>query len=270
MNQSISGLQCLVVTTAIFFAGAASAGTYEINFDAAVFSNPAVVDNAYWPLIPGTTAVYTAETEDGCVVNRVTVSSETKADFAAPYDGITAVVVEDLEWLSEECDGEYTLLEKTSDWFAQDDDSNVWYLGEETEAYEEDEECITGEGAWEAGVDGAEAGIVMLGSPKVGLSYQQEYYEDEAEDMARVLRLNAYVELESFGPFTDCLKTKEWTPLERGSIEHKFYCPQSTAGLVLIEELKGKTVYVEYIGTALPDGDFPEDLPAVGECPADE
>jgi len=256
--------------SAILITGMAGAATYEIDFGSATFSDPATVDNMYWPLVPGTTAVYAAETEDGCEVNQVTVTSETKSDFAAPYDGITAIVVNDLEWLSEECDGEYVLLEKTSDWFAQDDEDNIWYLGEETAAYEEDEECISYEGAWEAGDDEAEAGIVMLGSPEVGLAYQQEYYEDEAEDMAKVLRLNAYVELESFGPFTDCLKTKEWTPLEPGSIEHKYYCPQSGPGLVFIEELKGKTVYVEYIGDTLPPGDFPTDLPEVGDCEVED
>ena len=255
---------------ALLLAGAAGAATYEVDFDSAGFSNPTIIDNIYWPLTPGSVAVYAAETEDGCEVNMVTVTSDTKDDFAAPYDGLTAVVVEDLEWVSEECDGEYVLMEKTADWFAQDDDDNIWYLGEETAAYEEDEDCISEEGAWEAGDDEAEAGIVMLGSPEVGLAYQQEYYEDEAEDMAKVLKLNAYVELESFGPFTDCLKTKEWTPLERGSIEHKYYCSQSGPGLVFIEELKGKTVYVEYIGTALPAGDFPTDLPEVGECEAED
>ena len=259
-----------VAAGAVLAMSTASAGTYEVDFDSATFSNPTQVDNMYWPLLPGTTAVYAAETEDGCEVNMVTVTPDTKDDFAAPYDGITAIVVEDLEWLSEECDGEYTLMEKTTDWFAQDDEDNIWYLGEETAAYEEDEDCISEEGAWEAGDDDAEAGIVMLGSPEVGLAYQQEYYEDEAEDMGKVLRLNAYVELESFGPFTDCLKTKEWTPLERGSVEHKYYCAQAAPGLVFIEELQGKTVYVEYIGMALPAGDFPTELPEVGECEAED
>lgn len=268
MNVRLSAL-ATAIAAGTLMAGGAHAGTYDVDFEAATFSTPTTIDNHYWPLIPGSIAVYAAETEDGCEVNRVTITSETKSDFNAPYDGITAVVVEDLEWLSEDCDGDYTLLEKTSDWFAQDDNDNIWYLGEETSAYDEDEGCITDEGAWEAGVDEAEGGIVMLGSPEVGLSYQQEYYEDEAEDMAKVLRLNASVELDSFGPFTDCLKTKEWTPLERGSIEHKYYCPQSIPGLVFIEELKGKTVYVEYIGDSLPEGTFPTDLPAASECESD-
>jgi hypothetical protein len=139
-------------------------------------------------------------------------------------------------------------------------------MGEETVAYDDEGKCLTDAGAWEAGEDDAEAGIVILGTPIKGLAYQQEYLEDEAEDMGKVLNLNVTVELESFGPFTDCLKTKEWTPLERGHVEHKFYCPVG-GGLMLINELHGKTVRVEYIGDSLPEGDFPEELPEVDSCP---
>ena len=106
---------------------------------------------------------------------------------------------------------------------------------------------------------------MVLGDPVEGLAYQQEFLEDEAEDMGKVLKLAVTVELESFGPFTDCLKTKEWTPLERGHIEHKFYCPTG-GGLMLINEKHGKTVRVEFIGQDLPDGDFPEELPDVDMC----
>ena len=244
----------------------ATAANFEIDFEAAVFTNPTLIDNQYWPQISGTSFVYAAETEDGCEVNMVSVTSDTKSDFGAPYDSIVALEVEDMEWLSEECDGNYDLMEETIDRYAQDDDDNIWYLGEDTEAYDDEEICLTDEGAWEAGEDDAEAGIVVLGNPIEGLAYQQEYLEDEAEDMGKVLKLAVTVELESFGPFTDCLKTKEWTPLERGHVENKFYCPTG-GGLMLIKEKHGKTVRVEYIGQTLPAGDFPGDLPAVPACP---
>lgn len=100
------------------------------------------------------------------------------------------------------------------------------------------------EGSWEAGVDGAEPGVVMLADPHSGDSYRQEYYEDVAEDMGLVLRLNAAVS-PSFDDFTDCLATKEWTPLSPGAIEHKYYAPD--VGLVFIEEFGGRTVYVELV-----------------------
>ena len=82
----------------------------------------------------------------------------------------------------------------------------------------------------------------MLSNPMPGLSYQQEYYEDEAEDMGKVLKLNSNVSIE-YGVYEGCLKTKEWTRLEPGHIEHKYYYPG--VGLVFIEELKEKTVMVE-------------------------
>lgn len=268
-TKTIRVTAATIVVAALSMSGAATAANLEIDFDADDFpEKPDIntIDNQYWPLISGTNFVYAAKTEDGCEVNQVSVTSGTKDDFGAPYDTIVALEVEDLEWLSEECDDAYVLMEKTTDRYAQDDDDNIWYMGEDTLAYDDEENCLTDEGGWEPSVDDAEAGIVMLDDPKKGLGYQQEYLEDEAEDMGKVLNLNVTVELESFGPFTDCLKTKEWTPLERGHVEHKFYCPVG-GGLMLINELHGKTVRVEYIGDTLPVGDFPQELPDVGACP---
>ena len=103
----------------------------------------------------------------------------------------------------------------------------------------------------------------MVANRSSGDRYQQEYWEDEAEDWGAVLRLNANVSID-YGDFEACLMTREWTPLEPGEIEHKFYCPEQggsgPAGLMFIEELKGKTVYVEYIGM-----DFGETAPGEGE-----
>ena len=135
------------------------------------------------------------------------------------------------------------LDEETYDWYAQDDDGNIWYCGEDTTAYLEDG-TTSKEGSWEAGVDGALPGYLILAEPRPGVCYQQEYYEDEAEDRAKALRLNAKVSVE-YGDFEDCLVTKEWNPLERGHVEHKYYAPGT--GLVLIKELKEKTVRVELI-----------------------
>lgn len=258
-----------IVVAVMSISGGATAANLDIDFAADDFPEaPAIntINNQYWPLISGTSFVYAAKTDDGCEVNKVTVTSGIKDDFGEPYETIAALEVEDLEWLSAECDDVYVLMEKTTDRYAQDDDGNIWYMGEDTLAYDDEEECLTDEGGWEPGVDDAEAGIVMLDTPKKGLGYQQEYLEDEAEDMGKVLNVNVAVDIENFGPFTDCLKTKEWTPLERGHVEHKFYCPTG-GGLMLINELHGKTVRVEYIGQTLPAGTFPTDLPAVGACP---
>ena len=120
---------------------------------------------------------------------------------------------------------------------------DIWYFGEYSEQWE-DGVVVGTEGSWEAGVDGAKAGILMLGDPHPGDSYRQEYWEDEAEDMAKVLRLNATVSGPS-GYHENCLETKEWSPLDAGNVEHKFYAPG--VGLVLVKELKGKTLHVELI-----------------------
>lgn len=256
----IGGLLVSAITTDAWSA------TLEFDFGAATFSNPTIVDNDYWPLSSLPAAVYFSESADGCEVNQVVVSGAIRAGFAAPYDDIEAIIVGDREWVDADCTGEYVLAEATEDWFAQDDDGNIWYFGEDTVAWDDENDCLSSGGAWEAGQDEAVAGVVILGSPAVGASYQQEYLAGEAEDRARVLRLDVPVSIE-FGDYDGCMKTKEYTPLSPGSIEHKFYCglSQGGFGLMLVEELKGKTRRVEYVGTVLPGG-LPEDFPTAEAC----
>jgi hypothetical protein len=205
--------------------------TYDPVIDPANFST--VINNPYFPLTPGTTFTYEAETADGVETDVVTVTQDTKVVAI----GVTCVVVTDQSTL----DGE--LQEDTFDWYAQDTEGNVWYFGEDTKQYANGEVVGT-VGSWEAGVNGAEPGIVMLADPQPGESYRQEFLAGVAEDMAKVERLNARVSV-PYGDFTDCLETKEWSPLEPGAIEHKFYA--HGVGLVLIEELKGKTVRSELV-----------------------
>ena len=228
------------------------------------------IDNQYWPLPVGGSFAYMAETEDGCEYNKLTITGDTEV-----VDGYTTLVVRDQEWESEECNvATATLAEDTLDFYAMEiATQNIWYFGEVTWAIDEDSEECTDDGAWLAGVDDAAAGIVMLGSPSPGDRYQQEYWEDEAEDWGAVLRLNAKVSID-YGDFAACLMTREWTPLEPGEIEHKFYCPEPGnpgPGLMFIEELRGKNVYVEYVGPDFGDlapgegAAFPA-LEAVGSC----
>ena len=150
-----------------------------------------------------------------------------------------------------------TLTEFTFDWYAQDDLKNIWYMGEDTFSYDwEDDECevVVGDackdGSFEAGVGDAEAGIVMMGEPSKGDFYQQEYDPDNAEDMGKVLN---FVQLDD----VECLKTKEWTPLERGAVEHKYYCPDEDLGfsvLYFIEEVSGgPKIGVDLIDATIPD-----------------
>jgi hypothetical protein len=174
---------------------------------------------------PGMRWVYRETDVDGSSQRvEVTVTRQTKR-----IQGIRATIVHDVVT----DDGE--LVEDTYDWYAQDSEGNVWYLGENTKEYENGEVTTTA-GSWEAGVDGAMAGVIMPGDPKVGMSYRQEHYEGEAEDRGEILSLDERVEV-PFGSFTDVLMTKDTTPLEPEILEHKFYA--RGVGPVLVLAISG-------------------------------
>src|ERR671910_2614150 len=177
---------------------------YTPHIDPAEFTTK--VDNEYFPMKPGTTFIYEGKGER----DEMRVTHHTKKVM-----GVECVVVDDRAWE----DGK--LIERTYDWFAQDNKGTVWYFGEDTKEYE-DGKVVSTKGSWEAGVDGAKAGIIMPADPKVGHSYHQEYYPGEAMDMARVLSLEASVTV-PYGSFDDVLETKEWTPLQPGFSEKKYY-----------------------------------------------
>jgi hypothetical protein len=190
------------------------------------------IDNPYMPLRPGSRWVYEG-TDDGDDERvEVEVTPERREIL-----GISAVVVRDTVTM----DGE--LVEDTHDWFAQDRDGNVWYLGEETAEYE-DGEVVTTEGSWEAGVDGALPGIVMPAAPAVGDAYRQEYYEGEAEDMGQVVRVGQSTTVAA-GRYDDVLVTEDWTPLEPEVVEEKSYAPG--VGLVLEVKTAGGEGRIELV-----------------------
>ena len=170
-----------------------------------------VIDNPYFPLTPGTTLIYRGETEGVPTRNETYVTYDTKVIL-----GVTTIVVHDQAF------DKGVLVEDTFDWYAQDVDGNVWYFGEDTKELDENGNVISTEGSWEAGVDGAEPGIVMLADPKKGDRYQQEFATDIAEDMAQVIGFEDSLCVR-YGCFEDVLVTKEWTPLERGVVENKYY-----------------------------------------------
>ena len=245
-----AGLGC-----AIALCPARAGGLVELEFDLDDFNTPLTIDNVFWPLVPEQRVVYFEASDDECIVNDFVVTNEVKSDFGGDYAGLTARVVADTEWLDEDCDGgRDLLLEDTFDWYAQDDAGNVWYFGEDTTEflYDDDGNLIgsSTEGAWEAGVDGAIAGLIMLADPGPGLFYRQEFYEDVAEDAAKIIGIDRPVSI-GLGDFTGCIITKEWSPLSRGTVEHKHYCPD--VGLVLVEEFGGgKPVAVEAVDLGSP------------------
>ena len=139
--------------------------------------------------------------------------------------GVTTTFVWDRVWLNNE------LIEETYDWFAQDKDGNVWYFGEDSKEYENGKVAST-YGSWEAGIDGAKPGIMMEANPKVGDSYEQEYYEGEAEDMGDVIALAETVTV-PYGTFENCLKTRDCSKIENNLNEYKYY--SSEIGGVVLE-----------------------------------
>ncbi len=175
-------------------------GSETVALDPADFTTE--ITNPYWPMAPGDRWIY-RETDGQGGEQRVvvTVTDETKT-----IDGIEARVVHDV--VSE--DGE--LVEDTFDWYAQDADGNVWYLGEDTAEYENGK-VRTREGSWEHGVDGALAGIIVPAQPEPGLAYREEYYEGHAEDGAEVLALDALMKV-PVGVFDGLLQTRNFSPLE--------------------------------------------------------
>jgi hypothetical protein len=179
----------------------------------------AAIDNPWWPMQPGSHWVY----REGDQQVNVTVTGRTKRIL-----GIDARVVHDV--VTE--DGK--LVENTFDWYAQDEDGNVWYLGEDTREYDDGE--VSTEGSWEAGVDGAQAGVLIPGEPKVGQAYRQEHYAGHAEDRASVLGLDGRATV-PYGSFSGTLLAEETTPIEPGLVERKYYA--RNVGPVLAVTVKG-------------------------------
>lgn len=187
--------------------------TYNPEILPANFTNSTNLTNPYLLFEPGKKYIYEAQTVDGLERVEVQRLAGTKVIL-----GITCIIVNDKVWL----DG--ILIEDTDDWYAQDNDGNVWYMGEDVDNYNLDGSLKDHAGSWEAGVDGAKPGIIMLANPQPGMAYRQEYYFNEAEDEAEVLELGLSVSV-PFGNFNNCLKTREWTELEPDVNENKYYAP---------------------------------------------
>jgi hypothetical protein len=183
-------------------------GDYHPEIDPADFV--ATIDNPYLPLIPGSRWVY--EGTDAGETERIEVEV---TDERREVMGISTTVVRDTVYV----DGE--LAEDTFDWYAQDRDGNVWYMGEDTEEYENGAVSST-EGSWEAGVDGALPGIIMQARPTVGDAYRQEYDPGDAEDLAEVTALGPAASV-PFDDFDDLVVIREWNPLEPEVTEDKYY-----------------------------------------------
>jgi hypothetical protein len=193
-------------------------------FEAKNFLQPTTINNRYFPLVPGTTFVYEA-TQGKHEHDEFVVTHETRKIL-----GVDCVVVHDTASVGGQ------VIEDTFDFFAQDKDGNVWYMGEDTKQFSKGVQTGT-EGSWQAGVNGAMPGFVMEARPVVGDAYRQENSPGVAEDNAQVAALNGSVTV-PYGSFpTNVLVTNEWSPLEPKVTEEKDYALD--VGLVRTTTIKG-------------------------------
>jgi hypothetical protein len=190
----------------------------QVELDPADFTT--AIDNPYLPLTPGDRRVYRVTDPEGTKERAVAIVTDETKRIA---NGITARVVHTT--VSE--GGEP--IEDNRAWYAQDAAGNVWYLGERARELANGKVKST-KGSWQAGVDGAQPGVIMPARPEVGLAYRQEHYAGVAEDRAEVFGLGERVEV-PLGKFHDVVMTKETEGIERALLDYKFYAPD--VGLVL-------------------------------------
>lgn len=186
-------------------------GTYSPKIDPADFV--ATVDNRYFPLEPGTTFHYRGVAEDGKTpqTDDMVVTHRTKQVL-----GVRATVVRDT------VSSRGKPIEKTFDWYAQDKSANVWYMGEDTRELEHGK-FVKASDSWQAGVDGAQPGIIMPGRRRRGDAYRQEFSPHHAMDQARVLGSGGRVVV-PYGSSRHTLRTVETAPqIDPGVAERKDY-----------------------------------------------
>lgn len=225
----------IAVTIAVWASWAAGAGSsYEPVLDPASFTT--TIDNPYFPLPVGRTLVYQGVKDGQSQVDTVTVTNRTKL----VAEGITARVVTDVATHNG------AKLEETSDWYAQDDQGNVWYVGEDTKHFLPNGKVDTS-GSWEAGVHDAEPGLVMEANPQIPDAYRQEFLSNQAEDTAWIVERGSSVTV-PYGTLKSALTTLEATRLEPGAYDQKIYAPG--IGIVREQALTGEPETAELVSVS--------------------
>jgi len=197
-------------------------GPYNPHISPAEFSPD--VTNPYYPLVPGRTLVYEKVDRDGVERTEVTTLADVVEIADVRCRPVRDVVRENGQ-----------IVEDTTDWFSQDAAGNAWYFGEIALNYE-DGFLDNIDGSWRFGKDGAQPGIIMKANPRRNDAYRQEYLINEAEDVARVVALGEVVMVRA-GRFENCVKTEDFSALEPGSREWKFYA----TGIGLVLEVNPRT-----------------------------
>ncbi|MEZ6014716.1 MAG: hypothetical protein R3F49_06365 [Planctomycetota bacterium] len=186
-------------------------GVYAPDIDPQDFV--AVIDNPFMPLLPGARRSYRKVEPNGVVETiEIEVLTETREIL-----GVACTVVRDIAMENG------VVIEETLDYYAQDTDGNVWYFGELAMNFE-DGYLHDLDGSWIGGEDGAQPGILMQATPQVGTVYRQEFFLGEAEDTAGIVALGVQAQV-PYGTFGGCLVTHDFSPVDPGLLEQKYYAP---------------------------------------------
>lgn len=187
------------------------------DLETATFDNPTEINNKYFPMRPGTEFVYEGFTEEG--PNKIPHSIIfTVTDLTKEVEGIQTVVAYILDYSNNE------LVEAEIAFYAQDNDGNVWFMGEYPEVYEFGE--IVEAPSWIPGLKGAKAGIVMKADPQLGMpSYAQGWGPAvKWSDRGRVIALGEKTCV-PVACYEDVLITEEFSQTEPTAFQVKHYAP---------------------------------------------
>lgn len=186
-------------------------------FQPGSFSANTVPTNPFDPLIPGSVLYFAGKKEGRAQTERFEVTKRVRYIL-----GVPCVVIHDQGFI------EGHLHENTYDWYAQDRKGNVWYFGEKTAELSPGGEVESTEGSWEAGQPAyrggpvSKPGIFMPATPEVGVGYKQEIAPTVSEDEFEVAKLATFVST-PFIATSRALETNEFSSLEPGVLDHKFF-----------------------------------------------
>jgi hypothetical protein len=209
----------------------ATGGTASAGIDPADFTNP--VKNPYFPLTPGKVFVYRGTEGNDKLVEHLRVLDQTKQ-----IQGVTTTVIHDILFRNG------VLGERTTDWYAYDNNGNAWYFGEQTAVYKPNGQVESREGSWQAGVNGGEAGIIMPANPKPTDAYRQEFLAGHAEDQAWIVANRGSVTV-PYGTLDHVVRSYEWTRLEPNVLSIKRYAPH--LGIVQEGDVTGGTEFLQLV-----------------------
>lgn len=187
------------------------------DFKSAEFDNSTEVDNQWFPLTPGTQLVFEGETiENGVSVPHRVIINVT--DLTKVIGGIRSVVTWDLDYSSGE------LVEAELAFFAQDNNGNVWRMGEYPEEYENGK--FIDNPTWIHGLDNALAGIAMPADPQPGMPDYPQGWGPEVDWTDRGL-VDKFVQENCVpaGCYQNVLVIKETSATEQGAFQLKYFAP---------------------------------------------